>query len=60
MYTIKFWLFWTLGVAAAAIILSLFKNEGINWGLIATLSIAGLIGSMISARLKKAAKKDVN
>ncbi|QTM99107.1 hypothetical protein ERJ70_07205 [Sediminibacillus dalangtanensis] len=58
MYSLKFWLAWVLGVIVAGFIMSLLQNGEVDWGQIVTISVAGLIGVLIAAGIKKVLKKD--
>ncbi|MFD2046477.1 hypothetical protein ACFSTA_19215 [Ornithinibacillus salinisoli] len=58
MYSLKFWVFWVIGVILAGFLLSLFQNGEVDWGHIVTMSIAGLIGVLIASGIKKVLKKE--
>jgi len=44
---LKCWIPWVLGVVVVVFVLSLLENEEIDWRLIVSMSIAGLIGILM-------------
>lgn len=57
---LKFWISWIVGAIIAVLVISLWKNEEVDWGYIITLSIVGLIGGTIGKGLRKFLKKNEN
>ncbi|MEH7249826.1 hypothetical protein V7114_23960 [Neobacillus niacini] len=51
MYSLKFGLFWVIGVIVAGFIISLWGE--VDWGHVFTICIAGLIGVLIASGVKK-------
>lgn len=51
---LKSWIYWVIGVLIAVFIISLWENGEVDWGLFVTLSIGGLIGTVIGLGIKKA------
>ncbi|RIW30365.1 hypothetical protein D3H55_16635 [Bacillus salacetis] len=54
-----FLLFWVIGVLAAMIILSLTRNEAVDWMMFLVLSASGIIGALIFYIFKRNKKSSI-
>ena len=55
--TLKFCITWMVGVIIAVITMSLWRNETVDWQLLASVVVVGLIGILIVSGLMMYIKK---
>ncbi|MFA1822965.1 hypothetical protein ACDX78_22920 [Virgibacillus oceani] len=59
MRSFKFLLSWISGVLIAMLIISWFRNEGIDWVHAGGMILGGIIGVLIAAGIRGAVRKEV-